>query len=109
MPITDFVDTSPPSQRQRSHQTRRNGAIQEGGPRRRDTYQLCLLQCKGEAQMILKVTVLKGGVDVFTAHIDVGQPSELSKGVKAALDEFHRVSPKTPLLDGDIQIKLDKA
>jgi hypothetical protein len=59
--------------------------------------------------MILKVTVLKGGVDVFTAHIDVGQPSELSKGVKAALDEFHRVSPKTPLLDGDIQIKLDKA
>jgi hypothetical protein len=72
-------------------------------------YQLCLLQCKGEAQMILKVTVLKGGVDVFTAHIDVGQPSELSKGVKAALDEFHRVSPKTPLLDGDIQIKLDKA
>src|ERR1019366_1873544 len=37
MPITDFVDTSPPSQRQRSHQTRRNGAIQEGGPRRRDT------------------------------------------------------------------------
>src|SRR5476651_226803 len=41
-------------------------------------YQLCLLQCKGEAQMILKVTVLKNGVDVFTAHIDVGQPSELS-------------------------------
>jgi RecA-family ATPase len=39
MPITDFVDTSPPSQRQRSHQTRRNGAIQEGGPRRRDTDQ----------------------------------------------------------------------
>ena len=37
MPITDFVDTSPPSQRQRSHQTRRNEAIQEGGPRRRDT------------------------------------------------------------------------
>jgi hypothetical protein len=29
--------------------------------------------------------------------------------VKAALDEFRRVSPKTPLLDGDLQIKLEKA
>ena len=59
--------------------------------------------------MILKVTVLKNGLDVFSVDIDVRQPSELSSGVKAALDEFHRVSPKTPLLDGDIQIKLDKA
>ena len=59
--------------------------------------------------MILKVTVLKSGVDVFSVDIDVRQPNELSTGVKAALDEFHRVSPKTPLLDGDIQIKLDKA
>jgi hypothetical protein len=62
-----------------------------------------------EANMILKVTVLKSGVDVFSVDIDVRQPSELSTGLKAALDEFHRVSPKTPLLDGDIQIKLDKA
>ncbi len=59
--------------------------------------------------MILKVTVLKQGVDVFSVDIDVRQPADLSTGVKAALDEFHRVSPKTPLLDGDIQIKLDKA
>jgi hypothetical protein len=59
--------------------------------------------------MILNVTVVKSGVDVFSVNIDVRQQSELSTGVKAALDEFHRVSPKTPLLDGDIQIKLDKA
>jgi hypothetical protein len=59
--------------------------------------------------MILKVTVLKNEVDVFSVDIDVRQPGELSTGVKAALDEFHRVSPKTPLLDGDIQIRLDKA
>jgi hypothetical protein len=59
--------------------------------------------------MILKVTVQKSGVDVFYVDINVGQPSELSTGVKAALDEFHRVRPKTSLLDGDIQIKLDKA
>ena len=58
--------------------------------------------------MILKVTVLKQGVDIFSVDIDVRQPADLSTGVKAALDEFHRVSPKTPLLDGDIQIKLDK-
>jgi len=68
-----------------------------------------MLQCKGEAQMILKVTVLKSGVDVFSVNINVGQPSELSTGVKAALDEFHRVNPKTSLLDGNIQVKLDKA
>jgi hypothetical protein len=55
--------------------------------------------------MILNVTVVKSGVDVFSVNIDVRQQSELSTGVKAALDEFHR----TPLLDGDIQIKLDKA
>ena len=59
--------------------------------------------------MILNVTVVKSGVDVFSVNIDVRQQSELSTGVKAVLDEFHRVSPKTPLLDGDIQIKLDKA
>jgi hypothetical protein len=59
--------------------------------------------------MILKVTVLKNEVDVFSVDIDVRQPGELSTGVKATLDEFHRVSPKTPLLDGDIQIRLDKA
>jgi hypothetical protein len=64
---------------------------------------------QGEAQMILKVTVLKSGVDVFSVNINVGQRSELSTGVKAALDEFHRVNPKTSLLDGNIQIKLDKA
>jgi hypothetical protein len=68
-----------------------------------------MLQCKGEAQMILKVTVLRSGVDVFSVNINVGQPSELSTGVKAALDELHRVNPKTSLLDGNIQIKLDKA
>jgi hypothetical protein len=62
-----------------------------------------------EALMILKVTVLKGSVDIFSVNIDVRQPSELSTGVKAALDEFRRVNPKTSLLDGDIQIKLDKA
>jgi hypothetical protein len=59
--------------------------------------------------MILKVTVFKEGNDVFSVDINVQQPSELSTGVKAALDEFHRVSPHTPLLDGDLQIKLDKA
>lgn len=62
-----------------------------------------------EAQMILKVTVLKNGVDIFSVDIDVKQPSELSAGVKAALDEFHRVSPKTPVLDGGLQIQIDKA
>jgi hypothetical protein len=62
-----------------------------------------------EALMILKVTVLKGNVDIFSVNIDVRQPIELSTGVKAALDEFRRVGPKTSLLDGDIQIKLDKA
>lgn len=59
--------------------------------------------------MILKVTVLKQGIDIFSVDIDVRQPADLSTGVKAALDELHRVSPKTPLLDGDIQIKLGKA
>jgi hypothetical protein len=44
--------------------------------------------------MILKVTVLKNEVDVFSVDIDVRQPGELSTGVKAALDEFHRVSPR---------------
>jgi hypothetical protein len=58
--------------------------------------------------MILKVTVLKNGADIFSVNIDVQKPNELSAGVKAAIDEFHRVSPKTPLLDGDLQIKLDK-
>jgi hypothetical protein len=47
-----------------------------------------------EALMILKVTVLKGSVDIFSVNIDVRQPRELSTGVKAALDEFRRVSPK---------------
>jgi hypothetical protein len=59
--------------------------------------------------MILKVTVLKDGADIFSVNIEVRQPGELSTGVKAALDEFRRVSPHTPLLDGGIQIKLDKA
>jgi hypothetical protein len=59
--------------------------------------------------MILKVTVLKSGVDVFSVNIDGREQAELSTGVKAALDEFHRLSPKTKLLGGDIQIKLDKA
>jgi hypothetical protein len=59
--------------------------------------------------MILKVTVFKDGADIFSVNIEVRQPGELSTGVKAALDEFHRVSPQTPLLDGDLQIKLDKA
>ena len=58
--------------------------------------------------MILKVTVLKSGVDVFSVNIDVREQAELSTGVKAALDEFHRLSPKTKLLGGDILIKLDK-
>ena len=59
--------------------------------------------------MILRVTVLKSGDDIFSVDIDVRQPSELSTGVKAALDELHRVNPKIPLLEGDIQIKLEKA
>ena len=59
--------------------------------------------------MILKVTVFKSGVDVFSVDIDVRQPGELSTGVKAALDEFHKVNPKTALLDGDLQINSDKA
>lgn len=58
--------------------------------------------------MILKVTVLKSGDDVFSVHIDVSHQTELSTGVKAALDEFQRLSPKTKLLGGDIHIKLDK-
>ena len=45
----------------------------------------------------------------FPSILTFSQPSELSTGVKAALDEFHRVSPKTSLLEGDLQIKLDKA
>lgn len=59
--------------------------------------------------MILKVTVLKSGAEVFSVNIDVREQAELSTGVKAALDEFYRLSPKTKLLGGDIQIKLDKA
>jgi hypothetical protein len=59
--------------------------------------------------MILKVTVLKGGADIFSVNIDVRKPADLSTGVKAALDELHRVNPKTSLLDGNIQIKLEKA
>lgn len=59
--------------------------------------------------MILRVTVLKGGADIFSVNIDVRKPDELSTGVKAALDEFHRLKPKTPLLDGDIQVRLEKA
>jgi hypothetical protein len=61
-----------------------------------------------EARMILKVMVLKSGDDIFSVHIDVRDQTELSTGVKAALDEFQRLSPKTKLLGGDIQIKLDK-
>jgi hypothetical protein len=60
-----------------------------------------------EARMILRVTVLKSGVDIFSVDIDVRHPSGLSTGVKAALEELHRVNPQTPLLEGDIQIKLD--
>ena len=41
--------------------------------------------------MILKVTVLKNGADIFSVNIDVGKPSELSTGVKAALDELHKI------------------
>jgi hypothetical protein len=59
--------------------------------------------------MILKVTVLKKGADIFSVNIDVGSPSELSTGIKAALDELHKVNPKASLLDGDLQIRLDKA
>jgi|GEM_PF-1315192 hypothetical protein len=58
--------------------------------------------------MILKLTVLKNGDDVFSVHIDVRDQTELSTGVKAALDEFQRLSPKTKLLGGDILILLDK-
>jgi hypothetical protein len=59
--------------------------------------------------MILKVTVLKNGADIFSVNIDVGKPSELSTGVKAALDELHKVNPKASLVDGHLEIKLDKA
>jgi hypothetical protein len=59
--------------------------------------------------MILKVTVLQKGVDIFSVNIDVRHPGELSTGVKAALDELHRVRPNLPLLDGDLQIQLTKA
>jgi hypothetical protein len=58
--------------------------------------------------MILKVTVLKNGADIFSVNIDVGRPSELSTGVKAALDELHRIGTKASLLDSHIEIKLDK-
>jgi hypothetical protein len=61
-----------------------------------------------EAPMILKVTVLRSGNDVFSVHIDVRDQTELSTGVKAALDECQRLSPKTKLMGGDILIKLDK-
>ncbi len=59
--------------------------------------------------MILKVTVLKHGSDIFSVNVDVRKPAELSTGVKAALDELQRVSPNISLMDGDIQIKLEKA
>jgi len=59
--------------------------------------------------MILKVTVQKRGSDVFSVNVDVRKPSEVSTGIKAALDELHRVSPNTSLMDGDLQIKLEKA
>jgi hypothetical protein len=59
--------------------------------------------------MILRVTVLKSGVDIFSVDIDVRHPSEMSTGVKVALDELRRVNPQTPLLEGDIQLMLDKA
>jgi hypothetical protein len=59
--------------------------------------------------MILKVTVVKGGSDIFSVNVDVRRPGELSTGVKAALDELHRVSPKTSLMDGDVHIKVEKA
>jgi len=58
---------------------------------------------------ILKVTVLKQGVDVFSVNIDVPKSGDLSTGVKAALDEFHRTNPHIPVLDGHIEIKLEKA
>jgi hypothetical protein len=58
--------------------------------------------------LIVKVTVLKNGVDIFLVEIDVQLPSDISTGVKAALDEFRRVSPNTSLLDGDVDIKLNK-
>jgi hypothetical protein len=59
--------------------------------------------------MILKVTVRKGINDIFSVNVDVRKPAELSTGIKAALDELQRVSPKTSLMDGDIQIKVEKA
>ncbi|HUB65450.1 MAG TPA: hypothetical protein VL996_13575 [Methylocella sp.] len=59
--------------------------------------------------MILKVTVAKNGADIFSVNIEVRDQNELSTGVKVALDEFHRVNPKTSLLDGKVQIKIDRA
>lgn len=59
--------------------------------------------------MIFKVTVLKHGSDVFSVNVDVRKPAELSTGIKAALDELHRVNPKTSLMDGDVHIKVEKA
>jgi hypothetical protein len=61
-----------------------------------------------EVRMILKVTVLKSGDDIFSVHIDVRDQAELSTGVKAALDELQRLRPKTKLLGGDVLIMLDK-
>ena len=58
---------------------------------------------------ILKVTVLKQGVDVFSVNIDVPKPGDLSTGVKAALDEFRRTNPHISVLDGDLVVKLEKA
>jgi len=68
-----------------------------------------LAQTAKETKMILKVTVRKGSSDVFSVNVDVRKPAQLSTGVKAALDELHRVSPNTSLMDGDIQIKVEKA
>jgi hypothetical protein len=58
--------------------------------------------------MILKVTVFKSGTDIFSIHIDVRDASELGTGVKAALDELRRLKPQTPLLEGDIQVRIEK-
>ena len=59
--------------------------------------------------MIFKVTVFKGGSEVFSVNINVAHLGEFSTGVKAAVDEFHRLKPQTSLTDGDLNIKIEKA
>src|ERR1017187_3223749 len=99
MPITDFVDTSPPSQRQRSHQTRRNGAIQEGGPRRRDTLRERIRTIIRQVCKELGVQIVSGVLSREHVHMFVEIPphiavSDFVRRVKGR--SSHRVQMEFP-------------